>query len=462
MKKVWLFPLVSLVWLFFGLPAKVGADEPKINKFGIHILQPADLERASELVNSSGGDWGWVTVVIRDDERNPEKWQNFMDEARQSHLIPLVRLATHLEKDIWVKPQKEDAPKWANFLANLNWPVEDRYVIIFNEPNQAKEWGGEVNPGEYAQILEEFARALKAKNEKFKILPAGLDLAAPNSGETMDAYNFLQGMNLAVPGFFENLDGWVSHSYPNHGFRGKPWEWGKTSVRGYEWELAQLKNNFKLKKDLPVFITETGWPADDGILKRFYDRKLGSEYLKLAFDNVWLKDDRVLAITPFVLNDTGIFAQFSFLDLEGQPHLQFETIKNLPKTSWWPKQETKYTLESISLPPFLPTEGYFQGSLVLKNIGQSIWGEKGTFKIAAKPTEIAVSDLVLPPGVTVKPNETAMVNFSLTTSTISGEFEFSWEGLPNYKLKVFPPSIFTEVKYNFWERLILKVKKTIF
>jgi len=67
----------------------VFAVEP-INKFGIHILEPYDLPKAQELVNSSGGDWGWVTTVIRDDDMNLDKWQGFMNECRERHLIPIV------------------------------------------------------------------------------------------------------------------------------------------------------------------------------------------------------------------------------------------------------------------------------------------------------------------------------------------------------------------------------------
>jgi len=243
-----------------GIASAVEPLRNDINKFGIHILEPSDLAKAQELVNSKGGDWGWVTVVIRDDNLDHDKWQDFMNQCREKHLIPLVRIATHLEGESWIKPKPEDTEKWANFLNNLNWPVSDQYVVIFNEPNHAKEWGGEINPREYSRILSDFSLKFKMKSAKFKILNAGLDLAAPNSKTTMETSRFMSEMNFEIPGIFEKLDGWVSHSYPNHGFLGKPWEAGKTSVKGYEWELSVLKNNFKVKKELPVFITETGWP----------------------------------------------------------------------------------------------------------------------------------------------------------------------------------------------------------
>ena len=64
------------------------------NRFGIHIIDENDLQDAANLVNSSGGDWGYVKIVIREDDRNLEKWQAIFDRMRKMHLIPLVRLAT--------------------------------------------------------------------------------------------------------------------------------------------------------------------------------------------------------------------------------------------------------------------------------------------------------------------------------------------------------------------------------
>jgi len=457
------FLILSFLSLIF--PKKILATA-EINKFGIHILDPSDLPKAQELVNSSGGDWGWVTVVIRDDDMNQDKWQDFMDECRIRHLIPLVRVATHLEGENWAKPKLEDSQKWAEFLNNLNWPVKDQYVIVFNEPNQAKEWGGEINPKEYAKILSEFNSKFKILNSKFKILNAGFDLAAPNGKDTMEALSFMEEMNKEIPGIFEKLDGWVSHSYPNHGFLGKPWEIGKTSIRGYEWELNILKNNFKIQKDLPVFITETGWPKVGSEKwevrsgKNYYDGKTVAEFFKYAFENVWLKDERIKAITPFVLNYPGeLFAKFSWLDQEGNSYPQFETIKNLKKVNWWPEQEEKYEMISIILPPFLPANTKFNGTLVLKNIGQSILGEKGKLEIPASTSgSLKLSNLVIE-NQRIKPGELVRLNFSLSSVENIGEQQFTWKGLPLQKIKVLPPSIISQTKYSFWEKIILNLKE---
>src|SRR3989344_5758214 len=183
MWKAALFVFVfSFQFLFSSRPIDaLEPNNPLSNiRFGVHISDPADLPKAQELVNSSGGDWGYITIVIQDNDRSAEKWQRFFDDARRRHLIPLVRLATHPANTHWEKPMPDQAEEWAAFLNDLNWPTKKRHVIIFNEPNHASEWGGNVNPSEYAEVLKAFFNALKKKSPDFTVLNAGLDAAAPD------------------------------------------------------------------------------------------------------------------------------------------------------------------------------------------------------------------------------------------------------------------------------------------
>src|SRR4030042_1329311 len=61
------------------------------NKYGIHIIDENDLENAAALVNSSGGDWGYVTLVITEQDRSSDKWTGIFDTMKNYHLIPLIR-----------------------------------------------------------------------------------------------------------------------------------------------------------------------------------------------------------------------------------------------------------------------------------------------------------------------------------------------------------------------------------
>ena len=225
------------------------------NKYGIHIVDPNDLIDIPTLVNTSKGDWSYVTLVIQDTDRDIGKWQGIFDQMRRLHLIPIVRLATHPEGSSWGKPSIKDAASWVEFLSKLNWPIENRYIVLFNEPNHAKEWGNTLNPEEYADIALTYAQSFKASSNDFFILPAGLDGSASSNNDSLDESEFLRRMYAAKPELFTLIDGWTSHSYPNPGFSGSPYASGKGTIRGFEWELHYLRQ-LGLQKTLPVFITE--------------------------------------------------------------------------------------------------------------------------------------------------------------------------------------------------------------
>lgn len=348
----------------------VGAVENPLgvanNKFGIHVIDENDLENASVLVNSSGGDWGYVTIVITQNDRNLDKWQNALDKMRRLHLIPIVRLATQIENGVWKKPELSQVNSWADFLSNLRWVTKNKYVIIFNEPNHAKEWGGVLNPLEYAQILDSYSSAFKNKSSDFFILPAGLDASASNSWETMDESSFLRGMIDAKPDIFTKIDGWNSHSYPNPGFAGSVNAYGRGTLRTYQWETNLLaKMGFPQK--LPIFITETGWPHAEGISynRGYLSSEKVADYIQLAAERIW-SDENIVAITPFVLNyQSHPFSNFSWqLPNDSSFYPQFDVYRALLKVAGSPiLEEIKIEItpsptivEPSGEPAILPTK----------------------------------------------------------------------------------------------------------
>ena len=175
-----LYRLILLFALIL-LPLRVMASEPN-NIYGIHLAQPYPeaIKSAAALVNSSGGDWGYVTLVIQENDRDLAKWQGIFDELRENHLIPIIRVATSAVGENWRRPETSDAKNWVDFLDSLNWVVKKRYVILFNEPNHGSEWGGEVDEKSFAEVTMEFAKELKNKNPDFFIMIAGLDASAPS------------------------------------------------------------------------------------------------------------------------------------------------------------------------------------------------------------------------------------------------------------------------------------------
>lgn len=293
------------------------------NKFGIHILFPEEIEKAAKLVNSNG-DWGYVTIPIQSYDRDLAKWQNFMDSCKKYHLIPIIRLATYPEGNTWAKPTLFDTLDWPNFLDSLEWPTKDRLVILYNETNHSQEWGGEISPEDYATHINDIIDQFKKRSQDFVLLNGAQDLSAPNSSVTIDEFTYFRRMNNAVPGIFKKFDGWASHSYPQPAFSGRPEDVGRKSIVGYKEELAFLDREFGIK-NLPVFITETGW-EDNSIPKYMI-----GEFYKKAFTEVWTEQN-IIAVTPFLLSaGSGGFEGFSFLSPSGEEQDSYKAIASLPK-----------------------------------------------------------------------------------------------------------------------------------
>lgn len=321
-----IFVLASLFLANPGYAIENPADKPN-NKFGIHILFVDEINEAAKLINSNEGEWGYAIIPIQYGDKDLVKWQKFMDQAKQFKIIPIIRLASegdYFNTKVWRKPTSSDILDFANFLNSLEWPVKNRYIVVFNEVNRGDEWGGSPNPSEYADLLVYATTVFKARNPDFFIISAGLDNAAANvAGVSMDQYDFLRQMHNFDFSVFNIIDGLGSHSYPNPGFSQPPTRLTSQSISSFRFEKDLVKT--LSGKDLPVFITETGWSRD-----RLAGETI-ADYLKTAFNTVW-NDESVIAVTPFLLRaNAGPFLNFSFLNTDGSPNEIYKSLESMPK-----------------------------------------------------------------------------------------------------------------------------------
>jgi uncharacterized membrane protein (UPF0127 family) len=316
-----LISLFVFLYLFiFGvIPASAIYDPLSVpnNRVGVHILEPSETTLAAKLVNSSGGDWGYVTIPIRSDDRDYDKWFSFFRSCYQQHLIPIVRIATYVDGSQWVKPTIFDLVDFANFLNQMPWPVKNRYVVIFNEPNHSKEWGGTTSPAEYASLLIEAHDIFKKRSDDYFLISAGMDMAAPSNHTSMEALQYLRLMSKTQPNWVSSVDGFGFHPYPNPGFTASVYSRSKTGITSYRQELKVIQSN-KFFKTKPMFFTETGSLNSSGF------------YLP-AMNEIWT-DKNIVAITPFVLfAGAGDFQNFSLLDRQMQPTGHYKDIVSVFK-----------------------------------------------------------------------------------------------------------------------------------
>ena len=451
--------ILLALFIFFFLPFSIFAAVPN-NKFGIHLAQPntEEFSKVKELVNSNGGDWGYVTLIIQENDRNIEKWQNIFNHLRQDHLIPIIRLATKPEGENWRRPEKQEAQGWVDFLDSLNWVVKNRYIILFNEPNHGSEWGGEIDEKSYAEISLEFAKKLKEKNPDFFVMLAGFDASAPSWPPGIeDEEVFLRKIINFQLSIFNYIDGWSSHSYPNPDFSGSPYTSGRGTVRTYEWELGLLKE-LGVNKELPVFITETGW-------KRGNENTV-ADYFQTAFDQIWLIDDRVKAVTPFVLDYQGEpFLGFSWKKYNSQDfYQQYFTVQLMSKIKCEPEQREK-GLINYKLPTDLVVQSTYNFKIKLNNLGQAIWDKDNGYQM--KSDEIGLNQLksikyLFDDLKDINPFEEKEIYFTLKTEENLGNKKIKFVLQKNdkiilesedWKINILPlPSIQFETNFLLWRK----------
>jgi hypothetical protein len=421
------------------------------NKFGMHIISssPDEIKDTASLVNTNG-DWGYITFLIESSQRDKSRWQTFFNELRRSHLIPIVRIATKPEGNTWAKPYEKEEEAWASFLDELNWPTKNRYIVIYNEPNHATEWGGSVDPVSYAQVLDKTITALKKQNPDFFVINGGLDASAPNKTPSyMDSFTFMDQMNTAVPGIFNKLDGWSSHSYPNPNFAGQPTASGKMTIRGYQEEIKKLQS-LGVIKELPIFITETGWKHAEGkkYNSSFPSSEKVGEYYQNAFQNAW-NNSQIVAVTPFILDyQDSPFDNFSFKKIlseinkapdpsseSAKFYPAFYTLKNLPKNEGKPIQINSAKLQKGGLTTAsftseidatqsgitttLVANQNYDLFLTVENTGQSIWNDDSQVSLVpfSQGSLLGVSPVKLPVDQKIEPGQSYTFRFQIKAPT---------------------------------------------
>ena len=351
MKKILVFTIFLALLLSQTVSLSMAFD---VSKLGVHILNVHEIEDAKKLVSLSSESvleqstdpnfsseenkilgisqdksfaheaWSYTTIPITLDDLSDDKkteWQLFFDKSRELKIIPIVRLATRFspEKNSWIVPNRKEIINQLDFLSGLTWPTDKKHIIVYNEVNHASEWGGRVDPEEYSRILKFVSDWARTEEKNYIILPAAMDLAAPNGHSTLEAFNYLSQMYKFDPDIFSYIDIWNSHSYPNPGFSSVPTKIGKNSLRGFQYELDFLKS--KTGNDYKVMITETGWKENA------WNSKWLESYYTYAMQHIW-SDERVIAVTPFLLKGApGPFASFSFYDADNEPTNQFYAFR---------------------------------------------------------------------------------------------------------------------------------------
>lgn len=330
LRRIGCLLLTVVIW---GAMALLTPQSVAAASMGMHVLHPEEFSQVAKSFAPyrDQSEPLYVTVPFTYDDRSRlEQWQLAFNQARELNIIPLVRIATRFDSqaNAWLVPTRYEMLLTARALNALDWPQEQRHIILFNEPNHHAEWGGQADPESFADITAFAADWFQTESAEYVVLPAAMDLAAPNGSTTMEAFTYWNRAIKQQPELLSKIDAWNSHSYPNPGFTGSPTATGKNSLYGFEHERRWWRQH--TDTELPIFITETGW---DG--SRLTARKLQNNY-EIAQRQVW-DDEAIVAVTPFVFaGSPGPFAGFSFV----HPDTQFTPQWQALVATWKKRDDT--------------------------------------------------------------------------------------------------------------------------
>ena len=314
------------------------------NIVGLNVArlhQPIYVWATSDVVNANGGDWGYITVVwtIEDREaRNAEyNFQQFLDRCFEHHVQPIVRVGTTFTRSTkpgnsppgsqgmdgsWSRPQPDEPKRWFEFFERATWPSRHAWIIVGNEPNLGREWGGEVDAAGYARYLARFLDVFQGSSP-YDVVSGALDISNGNKmPEMQDALEFLDAMNEAVPGIFERLPAWASNPY--RVISGGPG--ARYTHLAYEAEFDHIG------REMPVLITEAGHleTGDEQEIARFYAE---------AYRD-WMADPKVVAATPLFWHpDRNDFWMFE-IDSKNRfvyKSPTYELLRKLPRVAGSPE-----------------------------------------------------------------------------------------------------------------------------
>ena len=165
------------------VPASPAPSAPP--EFGLQIHGCGyPLADAIELVTRAG--FSWVKQQVRWDEiegvRGAYAWKCIDDVVDQAHARGLKVLLSVTTAPRWAKTWTAgeagppDADLFAGFVTNMvkRYSGKVHAIEIFNEPNLAVEWGDNLNPGYYVQMLIAASQAIKRVDSRIMVISAGL------------------------------------------------------------------------------------------------------------------------------------------------------------------------------------------------------------------------------------------------------------------------------------------------
>lgn len=310
---------------------------------GMHTVRADDM--ALSMIDEAG--CGWVVQLFSWSEIEPlpgEYFWEYPDAVVRACQYYGLNLVVRLDQppDWALSPSIDGLPFDANAYASFVSQVAQRYqgrvraYIIWNEPNLAREWGGQPPDAEnYVQLLRRGYSAVKQTDPAALVVSAGLAPTNRVDKSALDDRIYLQAMYDA--GAKESFDVLGAHPYgfayppddPRHAHQ------GLNFARLLDLREIMLSNGDVHK---PVWATEVGWTtsaADEQQSWLKVSKEQQASYLVGAFEKAkhdcpWLELVVVWNLSAGLQPDDEKWG-YSIVDDEYNPHPAYVALAQMPK-----------------------------------------------------------------------------------------------------------------------------------
>ncbi|MFQ5611957.1 MAG: beta-galactosidase [Anaerolineae bacterium] len=244
-------------------------------KMGIHTrltdeVEPWKIRRTLEMVREMGATWivEYFPWAYHEPASGFFDWTHsdlVIDHANRQGLTVIARLGFVPD---WARPSESASsllpPDRYNDFGDFVYAFVERYrgrvdyIIIWNEPNLALEWGFQpIDPEGYTRLLSVAYRRAKEANPAVQVLGGALapTLAPPGSDWGMNDLVYLQRMYDA--GAAQVMDGLAVHAYGWVYPADDPPDPDVVNFRRAELLRQVMEENGHSRA--PIFITEGGW-----------------------------------------------------------------------------------------------------------------------------------------------------------------------------------------------------------
>lgn len=347
----------------------ISAESPvswsEVNPVGVNTFLSGEVEswkreRTMQMVAEAG--IGWIRQGFAWSEIEPQKgvyWDAKYQQdawAKFDEIVALaeqngVRIIARLDHTpAWARPSgteptapPSDPIDFGNFIFEFVSRYRGRigFIQIWNEPNLAREWGGTIDPGGYAELLAIAARSAREADPNIVILSAPMAMTTENSGRAMDELTYWQA--LYDLGIGDSFDIMSANAYGLSEPYDAPPDPSVLNVRRVELLRELAVRNGDSEKS--IWFNEYGWNAapsdflEDELIWSRVDESLqaawtadGLRYARQHWDwfgmaNIWYFR-QVGNISP----DRADY-YFRMVDLEFTPRDVYRTVQTFARDS---------------------------------------------------------------------------------------------------------------------------------